>query len=250
MKDRKNKILNLILPLITIVAIVCFWAVASKTIDNEYILPSVMETASSFVTLFSKGEFYLSLLYTFIRSLVAFLFSFVVGFCLAVLSAKNVYASRVVSPVVSVLRALPTIAVILLLLFWTNSQIAPIVVTVLVVLPTVYTNVKNALTGIDKTVCEASRVDGAGEIQVFCKIEAPLIKSTIYSAIGSGFSLNFKLMVAAEVIAQTAKSIGYMLNSAKVYFETAEMIALVCVAVIVGLIVESVFNLLSERAKN
>ena len=65
---------------------------------------------------------------------------------------------------------------------------------------------------------------------------------------GSGFSLNLKLMVAAEVISQTAYSIGYMLNTSKIYFEVATMIALVLVTVAIGLIIEGVFSFLSKKA--
>ena len=32
-----NKILNLILPLLTVLALILIWTVASKSIDNEYI---------------------------------------------------------------------------------------------------------------------------------------------------------------------------------------------------------------------
>ena len=71
---------------------------------------------------------------------------------------------------------------------------------------------------------------------------------SVLRAIGSGISLNFKLMVAAEVISQTANSIGYMLNLSKVYFETAQMLALVCTTVLFGVVMETVFNYLSKKA--
>ena len=57
-------------------------------------------------------------------------------------------------------------------------------------------------------------------------------------------------MVAAEVLSATSRSIGSMLNSANYNSETAEMIALVVVSVIIGLVVESVFNALSKRASD
>ena len=85
-------------------------------------------------------------------------------------------------------------------------------------------------------------------MRVTVSVELPQMLPAIYTAIGSGISLNFKLMVAAEVIAQTAYSIGYMLNTAKVYFEIAQMLALVCFAVIFGIIVEAIFNMLSKKS--
>jgi len=80
-------------------------------------------------------------------------------------------------------------------------------------------------------------------------VELPQALPSVFTAIGSGISLNFKLMVAAEVLAQTAKSIGYMLNVSKAYFETAEMMALVVIAILFGVIVESVFNFIAKKTE-
>ena len=56
-------------------------------------------------------------------------------------------------------------------------------------------------------------------------------------------------MVAAEVLAQTARSLGYMLNTSKVYFEISQMMALVLVAVFIGVVIELVFNKIATLAE-
>jgi len=244
-----NRALNLILPLLPVIAIVVLWAISARSVNNDMLLPTVKQTFTALIDLFKDKQFYISLLGTILRSLVAFILSFSIGFILAVLSVKNAVFRKVTSPVVKIMRALPTIAIILLLLLWTNSIIAPIVVTTLVVLPTSYTHLESAFSSLDKTVSEAGRVDGAGEVNVFLKVELPQALPSVFTAIGSGISLNFKLMVAAEVLAQTAKSIGYMLNVSKAYFETAEMMALVVIAILFGVIVESVFNFIAKKTE-
>ena len=80
------------------------------------------------------------------------------------------------------------------------------------------------------------------------KVVIPEIAPEFIRAAGAGLSLNIKLMVAAEVLSQTANSMGYLLNTAKIYFEISTMIALVLFTVAVGLIVESVFRFLSKKA--
>lgn len=242
----KNTLLNVALPLLTVLSIFILWAVASKIIGNEYILPSVTQTLNALLLLLKSKGFYVAVSFTFLRSILAFCISFILGFLLARLRTKFALSGKVIEPVIGVIRALPTIAVILLLLFWTTSKIAPIIVTVLVVLPTSYTHMLTAFEGIDKTSVEAGAVDGATVKQLFLFIEFPQIAPAFYKAIGSGISLNFKLMVAAEVLAQTAKSLGYMLNTSKVYFEISQMMALVLVAVVIGVAVELVFNKISR----
>ena len=245
--NNKRDILSKSLPIITIACIFCFWSIASAVIGSEYILPSVNQTLSALVKLFYSGEFYLSVAMTFLRSIIAFLISFIVAFLLARIRCKIELASKVIEPVIGVIRALPTIAVILLLMFWTNSRVAPIIVTVLVVLPTSYTNLVTAFNSVDKTTVEAGAVDGANVKQLFAFVEFPQIEPAFYKSIGSGISLNFKLMVAAEVLAQTANSLGYLLNTSKVYFEIPQMMALVIVAVMIGVVVELIFNKIAEK---
>ena len=248
MKKQSVKNLNKILPIITVIIIILAWALASMLVDSEYILPSIKSTAESFFALFLDLTFYKAFTLTLLRSLIAFLISFLIAFLLAVLSVKSQPFKSAVMPIISVLRSLPTIAIVLLLAFWTNSQVAPVIVTMLVVLPTVYTHIETAFSSLDSTVLDAGRVDGADELRVFSRIEFPQALPSVYSAIGGGISLNFKLMVAAEVIAQTANSIGYILNTSKVYFEISKMLATVCVAVIFGVIVEFIFGTLSKKA--
>lgn len=246
--QKKDKLLNFILPLLTVAIILLIWTVASISVGSKYLLPSVKMVALELWNLLGSSKFYLAFLLTLVRSLVAFSISFIIAGVFAFLSVKSKNAERVVLTVVSILRALPTLAIILLLLFWTNNQVAPIVVTLLVVLPTTYTHLKSAFDSVDLSVVEAGRVDGANTKQLFCRIELPQILPSVYSAIGSGISLNFKLMVAAEVLSATVKSLGNLLNIANYNGEIACMLAMVLFAVIFGIVVEFTFNKISKKA--
>ena len=170
-----------------------------------------------------------------------------ISFILAYCSSKKVWAEKLILPIISITRTLPTIAIAWLILFWTNNQIAPVVITMLVVLPTSYTQIKSALDSVNKTSIEAGKVDGSGWINLFFKIEFPQIASDVFSVIGSGLALNLKLMVAAEVLTATIKSLGNMINLASP-FEVAKTIALSIVVLILGLLVEFLFNGLSKKA--
>ena len=118
----------------------------------------------------------------------------------------------------------------------------------LVVMPTSYTHIKGAIDGVNKITLEAAMVDGAGRKELFFKIELPQIAPDLCSITGSGIALNFKLMVAAEVLSTTVKSLGTMLNMASYSFEVATILALTVVVLILGLIVEFIFNALSKKA--
>lgn len=249
---KKDKLLNLILPLITLSCLLLIWAMGAVVTDSEYILPSIGLTLRNVIILFGSGKFYTALFFTIKRSVISFLLSFVISAVFAFLANKSKVAERLILPLISIIRALPTLAVILLLLFWTNNdrEVTPVVVTMLVVMPTTYTHLKSALGSVEKTSVEAGKVDGADRKNLFFKIELPQIAPSVYSAVGSGLSLNLKLMVAAEVISATAKSLGTMLNRASFGAQIAEMLAIVLVVLALGLIIEFCFNKLSEKSSS
>ncbi len=245
-----DKILNVLLPILTVVAILLIWSVMASAVGSEYILPSVSKALVAFIDLFKSASFYVAFFSTVLRSVIGFILSFIISAVFAFLAFKNKKAERVIITVTSVIRALPTVAIVLLLLFWTSSKIAPVIVTMLVVMPTTYTQLFNALNSIDKTVVEAGMVDGADRKKLFFRVEFPQIAPEVCLTVGSGLSLNFKLMVAAEVLSATVKSLGNMLNLANYSGEIAHMMALVITAIIFGIICEFVFKKISDRIGN
>lgn len=247
MKNRTQKILNIILPIITVGAIILVWVIASFAVDSSMILPTVGETFSALFATLGKGSFYLAFLFTIIRSLIAFIVSFTLAFLMAYLSKKFFTARKIIAPVIMIIRALPTIAVVLLLLLWTNSQIAPCVVTMLVVLPTIFVNAQNSFDSVDDEIIKALRFHKVSEKTILFKVQLPIMAPSLIRAVGAGLSLNIKLMVAAEVLSATANSIGYLLNHNYVYFETATMMALVLMMVIVCVVIEVTTALIAKK---
>ncbi len=247
MKDKRDKILNILLPILSILIVLIIWVIASVSVNSEYILPSISETARALIMVLKSGEFYSSLAFTLLRSVIAFLISFLLAALLVFLSKRFSVAKGLITPIISILRALPTVAVVLILLFWTNSFIAPIIVTMLVILPTIYTGLSALYDGVDKGQLLMCKAFSVSKKQRLTKVIIPQIAPSLLMLIGSNLSLNLKLMVAAEVLSATPNSIGLMLNTSKVFFEIASLLALVCVCIVFGLVIEGVFSLISKK---
>ena len=93
---------------------------------------------------------------------------------------------------------------------------------------------------------EKNKVD---EKTIAKQVILPPLLPKFYEICGTGFSLNLKLMVAAEIIAETGKSLGILMRTKKVYFETAELLALVIVVILTAIIIEKLFSLLAKGVK-
>lgn len=245
---KKDKAIQIALPIITVACIITIWGISALAIDKEALLPSLSETFSAIISVFGYAEFYLALGGTLLRSVAAFCVSFFLAFFFAYFSYKSNKFKAAITPIIRILRALPTIAVVLLLLVWTNNQIAPIIVTMLVVLPTLYVNVLSALDSLDKEAVEACKVFKLDKKKIFSKVIFPQVLPATLTSVGAGLSLNIKLMVAAEVLSYTPNSIGYYLQMSKLYEQTAKMIALVIISVVICMAIEFVFSCLSKKA--
>ncbi len=244
---KRERLLNAILPLISVICMLVLWVSVSLAVDSEYIFPSISATFSELFSLLTRAEFYTAFFMTLLRSVIAFFVSFVLALLLALLTKKSVKATKIISPVISVIRSLPTVAVVLLLLFWVNKFTAPIIVTLLVVLPTLYTNLFNALFSVDDEQFKMCKIFGVSKKEVIFKVQLPQIMPSMLRSVGSGLALNVKLMVAAEVISATSKSMGRLLSNAQYNAEIAQMFALVLTCVLVGLIIETLFNLIAKK---
>ena len=245
--NKCNKILNLILPIVTILVLISIWLVGALIVEEAIILPTPKATFVRMFELLGEGKFWQNLISTIGRSLIAFLLSFILGLALAICIKFSKISRPIISIIVSIIRAMPTIAVVLLLLLWTNSRVAAVVVTMLVVLPTVFSSMQEALNKIDGDIIAMLKLYNVSKKDMFFKYILPIILPSTIKTIGSGIALNIKLIVASEVIAGTAMSIGNMMNEAKIYFETAELFAIVIFVLIISVTIELVFAKIAEK---
>lgn len=248
MKDKKSKLLNFIIPMLSILCLIAVWSIASKTVDDKQVLPSFFDTVKRFFSLFTYGEFYSAYFGTLFRSLISFIISFLLALLLVWAFQKHKIIKKFFAPIMAIIRVLPTIAVVLLLVLWTNTFVAPIIVTILVVLPTTFVNLSNAFESVDSDAVKACEFFSVSKKEIFLKVQLPQVAPALFYSIGAGLSLNLKLMVAAEVLAFTASSIGNFIYLANLYDQTITMMALVLSVVISGLIIELIFSLLSKKA--
>ena len=75
----------------------------------------------------------------------------------------------------------------------------------------------------------------------------PQIAEPVVSQTGSNFSFCIKLTVSAEVMAYTLRSLGGLMATANAYFEIPRLMALTLISVLLGLLFEFVFNLITKK---
>ena len=138
-------------------------------------------------------------------------------------------------------------AVVLLFIIWTDSNVTPVLVTVLVLFPMIYSSFAVSLKDVDKDLVETAKVFGASKMQMIKIVYVPQILPALVDAVASGISLGLKVVVSAEVLAQSFNSIGWLMQESRFMFDTAKLMALTIAVVAICMAVEAIIRGLGKR---
>lgn len=234
----KKNVLNVLYPLTTLVLLLLAWFAAAKIVDVKLIVPSVAETFHSLSVLLSQRAFYQAVGGTLFRTLISFSVSFVLAIILAAVSAFLPSVSKLLSPFVTVMRSVPTMTVILMTVVWLKPSQSPVLVAALMVFPIMYGNFHTAISSVERDLVEMSRAYGVNKKDTVFRLYLPNIAPGFFDAVKNSLSMNVKIIISAEVLAQTRRSMGLMMQIAKSKLETAELLAWALTAIALSFLLE------------
>ena len=239
-KVLKNTIFLSVCGLVTVVVA---WVIAYLIVQNDYALPSPLATAVAALGLLGQSGFYLALLSTLGRAALAVVAAFGFGVGLAVVAYLDPSFEKFLRGIIAVLRALPTMAALLLILLaaeelGVSEYLPPVVIGVLTLFPILYTAAYSALSGVDKDLLEMSRVYRVPTLVQVKKLYLPTALPVLCREGLAALSFSLKLIVSAEVLAFTSQSIGGWMQTANVGYEIAEMMALTVIVCLLGVLIE------------
>lgn len=231
--------LNILISIFAVLAMWLIWVIAYYSVKNDYIIPSFRDTfVSMWRECLARKSFWAAFCNTFFRTLLAFIISFLLAAVLAVLGAVYKPVKAFIMPFMVFFRTLPTLAVILILLLWTTPKIAPVAVTTLVLFPMIHARLATAIGEIDGGVRQMVKVYKIPPKTAVFKIYLPMISPAILPQTGADISMGLKIMVSAEVLANTAQSMGGLMQISRLYLMMPRLAALTLIAVFAGLIVD------------
>ena len=230
------------LPIITVIALIAIWYLVAIIVNAEIIIPMPHIVISQMANLFSQGEFYISLLSSLWKIVLSFIIAIALGVPLAMLAAAYKTIERLFYPLLVVVRVTPTMSVIFLCLIWFSSKISPLIVSLMVIFPMLYTSCLNAIKGIDSKLVEMSRLFKVSKKTMIKRLYLPAVASKVYDDSVSIISLNVKLIIAAEALAMTNLTLGQIMQISKANLETATLFSITIVAILVSVILEVILK--------
>ena len=226
------------------------WALAARTVGQELLLPSPLQTAQKLLSLMMTADFWLTVARTMLRVLAGILAAVVLGVLLALLTHWSALARALLSPIMTLLKSTPVASFIILALVWLGRSAVPVFIAGLMVLPVVWANVSTGLARVDPQLMELAAVYKLPRARILSRIVWPSVLPYLRSALRSALGLGWKAGIAAEVLTVPPYSIGKNIFESKLYLETTELFAWTVAVVLLSFLIERVLLLLVEGKKD
>ena len=226
------------------------WQFGAMALDKSILLVSPLDVAALLTKLVGEIEFWQTVGYSFSRITAGFALGLLSGTVFAVTAHRLPIFEILLWPFIAAIKATPVASFIILCLIWLNSSALSIIISFLMVLPIVYTNMLQGLKSTDFKLLQMADLFKASWPRKLIYIFLPQLKPYLLSACSVSLGMSWKAGVAAEVIGIPDGSIGEMLYEAKVYLSSADLFAWTVVIVIISIIFEKLFNHLLKSAFN
>lgn len=243
-KGFKSTVLTVLYPLISLAIVLLVWLIAAKSLDKPLVLPEPKEAFSELFVILGEKQTYEYGALTVGRTFLSFIISTVTAFIFSIIGVLFKPFHKVLSPIVTVLRAAPTLPVIFLTVIWFDYSEVPVVIGFLIAFPLLYSSFYTALTGVDKNLVDMAKSFNVSKKNVIQYVYLPSIRRPCLESMKSVISLTLKVVVAAEITALTKKSLGLLFRMENLTYNISALLALTVFTVIISFILEGLFSLI------
>ena len=215
------------------------WQAAAVAVGSRIILVGPAEVVARLVELAGTQEFWGAVGVSLARIAAGFALAVVSGVALAVAAGRWRAVRTLLAPLVGAVKAAPVASFVILVLIWVPSRRLSVIISFLMAMPIVYTNVLEGIDQTDPALLEMADVFGVRgwrrAATVYASEVAPYLRAGVSLAVG----LSWKSGIAAEVIGLPDPSIGINLYEAKVYLDTPDLFAWTLAIVLLSVAIES-----------
>ncbi len=214
------------------------WWVVAKSLGSELLFPAPPAVAKVLWELVRTKNFYLVTGKSLLNVLIGIISAVLVGVLLAGIGHKVTLLRDLFLPLMTVIKATPVASFIVLLLIFIGATKVPVIITFLIVLPVVWTNLDEGLSRIDKQLIEVANAYRFSFGRRMQALILPSLRPYFLSACRTSLGLAWKAGIAAEILATPRGTIGRMIGDARLYLETEVMFAWTLTVILLSLVIE------------
>ena len=222
---------------------VIVWLLVSKKINNDFLFPSPKDTWQALKALIVTFDFWGTTLITLFRIIYGIVLSLLIGCGLAVITSFSRLINMLFAPMMNAMKSVPVACFIMLALLWIDTNVLPVFITALIVVPIVWSNVSQGIASTDKKLLEVAEIFKFSYAKKIFKIYVPSVMPYFIAACRSAFGMAWKAGIAAEVLAVPKLAIGTEIYFSKLWFETPTLFAWTVVIIVLSFVIEKLLIL-------
>jgi NitT/TauT family transport system permease protein len=224
--------------LAALAVLLVIWETAGRAgLLNPLYAPSPGQIAAALLDLFGSGRIWIHLEATFTAALAGLALGIVAGIVLGVLAALVPLVAELLEPVMTLLNAIPRVILAPLFVIWLGIGIASkvalafILVAVLIFF-TVFTGIRQ----VDRRLVERVVTLGGGRWALVRHVYLPSVAAWVLGNLKVAVGFAFTGACVGEFVA-ASRGLGYLLSFAQSTFNSALMMAIVFLIMVVVLVI-------------
>lgn len=229
------------------------WQLASMALNRDSLLTllvSPVQVLTHLAELAVTAEFWASIGFSLVRIAAGFFLATGLGILLAALSSRFRWVKELLIPAMLTMKTIPVASFIILALILFSSRNLAALISFLMVLRIIYTNVLAGIEEADRRLLEMAEVFRISTRRRVRYLYIPQVMPFFQSGCTVSLGLCWKSGIAAEVIGIPDGSIGEHLQQAKIYLDMPDLFAWTLVIVLVSMAFEKLtLALLVKGAK-
>ncbi|MBR5779586.1 MAG: ABC transporter permease subunit [Clostridia bacterium] len=223
------------------------WQLLSTLVGSDILLVSPIGVVKRLFSLVLEAEFLSTVGFTLSRIAVGFLLGLIAGTLLALLAGRFEIVEILLWPYMITVKSVPVASFVVVALIWFSASGLSALISFLMVLPIIYTNLLDGIKSVDKKMLEMADVFKMPHLRRLRFIWLPSVKPFLLSGCRISLGLAWKSGVAAELIGYPEGSVGEALYYSKLFLNTADLFAWTVVIVLLSIIFEKLFLFILKR---
>ncbi len=212
----------------------CIWYLLAETVDRELLLPSPLSVGESFLALVGKGDFWKTLWYSFGRVSLGIFLGVALGAVLAFVAWYWKVIDWLIGPFLKTLQATPVVSFILLLLLWVKRDYVAVAVSMLMVAPILWLNIRRGFLETDPLLISFGQAYQFSRWKRIWLIYLPSVRPYFSAGLSNAIGLGWKSGIAAEVICQPPYGVGTEMSYSRLYLDTPQLFAWTLVVIVLS----------------
>lgn len=229
---------------------VTVWAALALLVNRELLLPAPWVVVRRLCELAVTVAFWRITTVSIGRVLLGIMAAVALGTGMAVACSVSKTADALLRPLMTVVKSTPVASFVVLALVWIARDWLPVFISLLMVLPVVWSNVCTGIRSADPALLELARVYGWPHRRILRRIYLPSVRPHFLAALRSGIGFGWKSAIAAEVLTVPHSAIGRMIYESKLYLQTTDLFAWTLAVILLSVGLERlVLRALTPRGK-